>query len=153
VPGYEKAELASFGVQIGIRETRRVYGEYRLTEEDVLSANQFDDQVGLCGAPMEDHYDGADTKWQYLPEGRTVGIPYRTLIPRNSKNILVAGRCFSASHVAHSSVRSMAQCMAMGEAAGVAAALCAERNISPVELDTALLRKTLLQQSVIINES
>lgn len=152
VPGYEKAALSTFGIQIGVRETRRVYGEYRLTEEDVLSAKQFDDQIGLCGAPMEDHHDGEDTKWKYLPEGKTVGIPYRTLIPRNTKNILVAGRCFSASHVAHSSVRSMAQCMVMGEAAGVAAALCAEKNISPVALDIGLLKQYLSQQGVIINE-
>jgi hypothetical protein len=153
VPGYDKSELSTFGVQIGIRETRRIYGEYRLTEEDVLSAKQFDDQIGLCGAPMEDHHDGEDTKWKYLPESKTVGIPYRTLIPRNTKNILVAGRCFSASHVAHSSVRSMAQCMVMGEAAGVAAALCARENISPVELDAALLKQYLVLQGAILNES
>jgi hypothetical protein len=152
VPGYERAELSTFGVQIGIRETRRVYGEYRLSESDVFSAKQFDDQIGLCGAPMEDHHDGEDTKWKYLPEGKTVGIPYRTLIPANSKNILVAGRCFSASHVAHSSVRSMAQCMVMGEAAGVAAALSAKKSIAPIELDINLLKQHLLQQGVIINE-
>lgn len=153
VPGYEKAELSSFGVQIGIRETRRIYGEYRLNESDVLAARQFDDQIGLCGAPMEDHHDGADTKWKYLPEGRTVGIPFRTLIPKGTENILVAGRCFSASHVAHSSVRSMAQCMVMGEAAGVAAALCAKMDIASMALDKNLLRQHLLQQGVIINES
>jgi len=152
VPGYEKAELSTFGVQIGIRETRRIYGEYRLNEEDVLSAKQFDDQIGLCGAPMEDHHDGKDTKWQYLPEGKTVGIPYRTLIPKNTKNILVAGRCFSANHVAHSSVRSMAQCMVMGEAAGVAAALCVKQNISPAALDVKQLIKILVENGAIINE-
>ncbi|TWF40366.1 FAD dependent oxidoreductase [Chitinophaga polysaccharea] len=152
VPGYENASLSTFGMQIGVRETRRIYGEYRLTEEDVLSARQFDDQIGLCGAPMEDHHDGEDTKWKYLPEGKTVGIPYRTLIPKNTKNVLVAGRCFSASHVAHSSVRSMAQCMVMGQAAGIASALCAEKNISPVQLDAGLLKERLLQQGGIINE-
>lgn len=152
VPGYENSELSSFGVQIGIRETRRVRGEYWLTEEDVLSARQFEDQIGLCGAPMEDHHDGADTKWRYLPEGKTVGIPYRTLVPRQTDNILVAGRCFSASHVAHSSVRSMAQCMVMGEAAGTAAALCADRNISPLALDTGALQNILLDKGAIINE-
>src|SRR6185436_7695648 len=82
VPGYEQAHLAGFGVQIGIRETRRVYGEYRLTREDVLGARQFDDQIGLCGAPIEDHHGGADTKWQYLPDGQCVGIPYRAQIGR-----------------------------------------------------------------------
>ena len=123
VPGYEHARLATFGPQIGVRETRRVHGLYRLTKEDVLSARQFDDQIGLCGAPIEDHHEGTDTKWLYLPDGQCVGIPYRTLIPQQVVNVLVAGRCFSASHDAHASVRSMAQCMAMGQAAGTAAAI------------------------------
>lgn len=143
VPGYEKAELSTFGFQIGVRETRRIYGEYRLTEEDVLSARKFDDQIGLCGAPMEDHHNGADTKWQYLPDQQYVGIPYKTLIPKDSANLLVAGRCFSASHVAHSSVRSMAQCMVMGEAAGTAGALAVKTGLAPSDVDVQELRHTL----------
>ncbi|MEI6195877.1 MAG: FAD-dependent oxidoreductase, partial [Verrucomicrobiota bacterium] len=118
VPGYEKAQLSTFGMQIGVRETRRVYGEYRLTKDEVLSANQFDDQIGLCGAPIEDHHGGADTAWAYLPDGQCVGIPWGTLIPKASQNLLMAGRCFSSTHDAHASVRSMAQCMAMGQAVG-----------------------------------
>jgi hypothetical protein len=151
VPGYQNADLSTFSVQIGVRETRRVYGEYRLTAEDVLTARQFEDQIGLCGAPMEDHADGADTKWQYLPDRQTVGIPYRTLVPKDSKNILVAGRCFSASHVAHSSVRSMAQCMAMGEAAGNAAALAVRKVIKPADVDPAELREILKKNKAIID--
>lgn len=148
VPGYADAELSSFGFQIGVRETRRIYGEYRLNAEDVLSAREFEDQIGLCGAPIEDHHDGADTLWRPLPEGQCVGIPYRTLIPRDSVNLLVAGRCFSADHVAHSSVRSMAQCMAMGEAAGTAAALAFRDHNKPLEIDPGELRSLLLQNGV-----
>ncbi len=143
IPGYETAELSTFGFQIGVRETRRIYGEYRLTSEDVLSAQQFEDQIGLCGAPMEDHHDGVGTKWQYLPDAQCVGIPYRTLIPKDSDNLLVAGRCFSASHVAHSSVRSMAQCIVMGEAAGTAAALAVKNKLKPVEVNAQELRQVL----------
>jgi glycine/D-amino acid oxidase-like deaminating enzyme len=143
IPGYEKAELAGFGVQIGIRETRRVYGEYRLTREDVLCARRFDDQIGLCGAPIEDHHGGADTTWAYLPDGQCVGIPYRTLVPQKSENLLVAGRCFSATHDAHASVRSMAQCMAMGQAAGSAAAIAVSRNIAPRDVPVPELRDKL----------
>jgi hypothetical protein len=143
VPGYENAHFAGFGVQIGIRETRRVEGEYRLTREDVLGARQFDDQIGLCGAPIEDHHGGAGTTWQYLPDGHCVGIPYRTLLPRAKTNLLVAGRCFSATHDAHASVRSMAQCMAMGQAAGTAAALAHRESISPKDVDVAALRDAL----------
>lgn len=123
VPGYERASLVALGTQIGLRETRRVYGDYRLTREDVLEARQFEDQIGLCGAPLEDHLPGTGTRWEYLPEGAAVGIPFRTLVVRDAENVLVAGRCFSATHDAHAAVRSMAQCMAMGQAAGTAAAL------------------------------
>jgi glycine/D-amino acid oxidase-like deaminating enzyme len=143
VPGYEEAHLAGFGVQIGIRETRRIHGEYRLTREDVLEARRFDDQIGLCGAPIEDHHGGADTTWTYLPDGQCVGIPYRTLLPQRMTNLLVAGRCFSATHDAHASVRSMAQCMAMGQAAGTAAAMAGSRGVSPKEIPVPDLRDRL----------
>jgi len=150
VPGYEHAQLAGLGTQIGVRETRRVYGDYRLTREDVLSARQFDDQIGLCGAPIEDHHGGADTTWQYLPEGRCVGIPYRTLRPIDARNVLVAGRCFSATHDAHASVRSMAQCMAMGQAAGTAAALAVGRRGELREVPSALIRDRLRADGAIL---
>ena len=143
IPGYANSELVAFGTQIGVRETRRVQGEYRLTREDVLSAKQFDDQIGLCGAPIEEHHSGDDTKWQYLPDGSCVGIPFRSLIPLGVENVLVAGRCFSATHDAHASVRSMAQCMAMGQAAGTAAALCVTQKRSPRELNIAVLQQKL----------
>ena len=123
VPGYEAASLVALGTQIGVRETRRVFGVVRLTRDDVLGARQFADQIGLCGAPIEDHRAGPDTRWAYIPDGGTVGIPFGALVVRDAVNVLVAGRCFSATHDAHASVRSMAQCMAMGQAAGTAAAL------------------------------
>jgi hypothetical protein len=151
VPGYERAQLATFGMQIGVRETRRIYGDYRLTREDVLEARKFDDQVGLCGAPIEDHHGGVDTKWAYLPDGDCVGIPYRTLLPKNSENVLVAGRCFSASHDAHASVRSMAQTMSMGQAAGLAATMAAKRHIAPREIDTNRLREDLRSMGAIVD--
>ena len=125
VPGYENASLIALSAQIGMRETRRVHGDYRVTRDDVLSARQFDDQIGLCGAPIEDHLPGTGTVWEYLPDGEAVGIPYASLVPRDGVNALVAGRCFSATHDAQASIRSMAQCIAMGQAAGIAAALAA----------------------------
>lgn len=123
IPGYEQAYLINFSTQIGIRETRRVYGDYRLTREDVLSARHFPDAIAQCGAPIEDHHPGSDTRWEYLPTGATYDIPLRSLIPQTVANVLMAGRCLSATHDAHASVRSMGQCMAMGQAAGTAAAL------------------------------
>jgi hypothetical protein len=143
VPGYESSRIVAFSTQIGVRESRRIHGEYRLTREDVLCARKFEDVVGLCGAPIENHLWGADTKWLYLPEGETVDIPYRTLVPQTIEGLLVAGRCFSATHDAHAAVRSMAQCMAMGQAAGCAAALCVARNQMPRELPIAVLQQEL----------
>jgi hypothetical protein len=143
VAGYERASLVALGTQIGVRETRRVFGDYRMTREDVLEARTFDDAIGLCGAPIEDHRGGPDTTWAYLPEGRAVGIPYRSLVVRDASNALVAGRCFSATHDAHASVRSMAQCMAMGQAAGTAAALAVASGRDSRDVDPAALRDRL----------
>ncbi|HXV71082.1 MAG TPA: FAD-dependent oxidoreductase [Acidimicrobiia bacterium] len=125
VPGYETASLIAMSSQIGMRETRRVYGDYRVTRDDVLTARQFDDQIGLCGAPIEDHLPGTGTRWEYLPDASAVGIPLSSLIPSDGVNTLVAGRCFSATHDAQASIRSMAQCMAMGQAAGTVATMAA----------------------------
>lgn len=153
VPGYEDASLVALGTRIGIRETRRVYGDARLTRDDVLAARQFDDQVGLCGAPIEDHRAGPDTRWTYLPPGSAVGIPYRTLVVRDATNVLVAGRCFSATHDAHASVRSMAQCIAMGQAAGSAAALAVRADPSGGAVRSVppdVLRRTLLEAGAIL---
>jgi len=151
VPGYESARLATFGAQLGVRETRRVYGDHRLTRSEVLEARQFEDQVGLCGAPIEDHHAGTDTAWHYLPEGSAVGIPYRTLVVRDATNVLVAGRCFSATHDAHASVRSMAQCMAMGQAAGSAAALAVAAGTAPRDVPFGSLRDRLLADGAILS--
>jgi len=150
VPGYQGASLVALGTQIGVRETRRVYGDARLTRDDVLSARAFDDGIGLCGAPIEDHHPGAGTTWQYLPDGAAVGIPYRTLVVRDASNVLVAGRCFSATHDAHASVRSMAQCMAMGQAAGTAAALSVAARCDPRDVDLAALRDRLRADGAIL---
>ena len=150
VPGYERASLVALGTQIGVRETRRVYGDARLTRDDVLAARPFDDAIGLSGAPIEDHQAGSDTAWQYLPDGEAVGIPYRTLVVRDAANVLVAGRCFSATHDAHASVRSMAQCMAMGQAAGTAAATAVAERRDPRQIDVAVLRDRLRADGAIL---
>jgi hypothetical protein len=150
VPGYEHASLAALSTQIGVRETRRVHGDTRLTRDDVLGARRFDDEIGLCGAPIEDHHGGADTRWQYLPDGEVVGIPYRALIARDAANVLVAGRCFSATHDAHASVRSMAQCMAMGQAAGTAAGMAALAHADPRDVPAARLRDRLRDAGAVL---
>jgi len=139
VPGYERAVLLSTSPAIGVRESRRIVGEHVLTADEILAATRFTDQIARCGAPIEEHHAGDDTRWVYLEEGATYGVPFRALQPRELENVLVAGRCFSATHDAHASARSMATCMAMGQAAGTAAALSDE----PKHLDSERLRRQL----------
>lgn len=150
VPGYERRELSRLSTQIGLRESRRIYGEYRLSQGDVLAARKFEDAVAQCGAPIEEHHKGRDTRWEYLPEGETYQIPYRCLLPRGMRGLLVAGRCLSADHDAHASVRSMGQCMAMGQAAGTAAALAADSNTIPVEIPVSELQARLRQSGAML---
>lgn len=153
VPGYADAALVAMSTQIGLRETRRVYGDYRVTREDVLGARQFDDQIGLCGAPIEDHHggEGNGTTWEYLPDGQAVGIPFRSLVARDGNNLLIAGRCFSATHDAQASIRSMAQCMAMGQAVGTAAALASVTDGIVRSVDNVLLRENLRSDGAILD--
>ncbi|HEX6301565.1 MAG TPA: FAD-dependent oxidoreductase, partial [Acidimicrobiia bacterium] len=151
VPGYEDASLIAMSSQIGMRETRRVYGDYRVTRDDVLAARQFDDQIGLCGAPIEDHLPGEGTMWEYLPEGSAVGIPLASLIPKDGVNALTAGRCFSATHDAQASIRSMAQCMAMGQAAGIVASLAARETGQVREVRFGVVRDRLTADRAILD--
>jgi FAD dependent oxidoreductase len=150
VPGYERAQLGWLSHQIGIRESRRVYGEYRLTRDDVLASRDFPDAVARCGAPIEAHHAGSDTRWEYIPNSGTYGIPYRCLVPLRVDGLLVAGRCLSATFDAHASVRSMGQCMAMGQAAGTAAALAVCQEIEPRAVDVARLREMLVEAGAIV---
>ncbi|MDZ4716905.1 MAG: FAD-dependent oxidoreductase [Roseiflexaceae bacterium] len=150
VPGYEHSFLINFSTQIGIRETRRVYGEYRLTREDVLSAQSFDDAIARCGAPIEDHHPGSDTRWEYVPSGRTYDIPLRCLLPRELTNVLIAGRCLSATHDAHASVRSMGQCMAMGQAVGTVAGLAVNGAVAPRDLPVDQIQARLRADGALI---
>jgi FAD dependent oxidoreductase len=148
IPGYEHAELGGLSVGIGVRETRRIRGEYWITKDDVLSARKFEDGIAQCGAPIEEHHAGGDTKWEYLPDGETVDIPYRALQPQSLENVLVAGRCLSASHEAHASIRSIGQCMAMGQAAGLAAAMARDGGVRDVNISD--LRAGLLEIGAVL---
>lgn len=150
VPGYKHAVLSDLSTQIGVRESRRIHGAYRLTKADVLAATSFEDAIAQCGAPIEDHHSGGDTHWEYLPEGETYDIPFRCLLPQNIEGLLVAGRCLSAEHDAHASVRSMGQCMAMGQAVGVAASLSAKTGKLPREIVITELQTSLRKLGAIL---
>ncbi|MCL4466884.1 MAG: FAD-dependent oxidoreductase [Chloroflexi bacterium] len=158
VPGFENTHLVSVAASIGIRETRRIVGEYALTYDDVIEARRFDDVIALCGYRVDIHgYDGGMVYNE--PERGTqvkglgsYAIPFRSLVPKLVDNVVVAGRSLSASHEAQGSARVMGTCMAMGQAAGTAAALSAQRNIAPRRLDVRLLQDTLRQQGAYLGE-
>ncbi len=147
IPGYNNANIIGLSHQIGVRETRRVYGEYRLTKEDCMSANIPADTILLCGAPIEDHRMGksgeSETYWQYVPGNGAYGVPYGTIVPKNSLTAWVAGRCFSATHDAHASCRSMAQTMSMGQAAGLAAVLSLQKDCAANNIEVKVLQQQL----------
>jgi hypothetical protein len=154
VPGYENARIAGLSTFIGLRETRRVYGEYRLNRDDCMSVRRFDDKVLLCGAPIEDHRTGKsgedETAWAYVPGNAAYDVPYRTLVPKGRDDVLVAGRCFSATHDAHASCRSMAQTMAMGHAVGVAAALSLKHDCSVRQVPIDVLQRKLTDGGAVL---
>ncbi len=131
VPGFEDAFVLEFAPQIGIRETRRITGEYTLTKEDAVSARRFDDAV--ASGPFD--------------------IPYRCLVPREVDGLLVAGRCISTTHEAQGVIRNIPPCIITGQAAGTAAALAAVKGVKPRRLSVRLLRENLRRQGVKTRQS
>ena len=154
IPGYEESKIIGLSHQIGVRETRRVYGEHRLTKADCLAGEIPDSSVFLCGAPIEDHRKGKDgqdeTHWEYIPGSGIYGVPYGTIVPSRSSMTWVVGRCFSATHDAHASCRSMAQTMSMGQAAGLAVIQSLKNNCDANGISIPLLRDELAKLGQIL---
>jgi FAD dependent oxidoreductase len=147
VPGFERAYVAQSGVHTGVRETRRIIGDYRLAAEDVLEAKKFDDVIARGAYPVDIHNPkGSGTVLKRLPAGAAYDIPLRCLLPRGVDGLLVAGRCLSGSHEAHSSYRVMPIVMATGQAAGVCAGLAARRDLTPRAVPVADIQATLISQ-------
>jgi hypothetical protein len=147
VPGFESAYIAQSGVHTGVRETRRIVGDYRLTADDVLAARKFEDVVARGAYPVDIHNPkGSGTVLKRLPEGEAYDMPLRCLLPRGVDNLLVAGRCLSGSHEAHSSYRVMPIVMATGQAAGVAAALAVRHGVPPRGAPVAEIQDELIRQ-------
>jgi hypothetical protein len=147
VPGFDRAYLVQSGVTIGVRETRRITGEYQLTAADVLDARKWDDVIARGTYPIDIHNPiGKGTTLRRLPPGTAYDIPLRCLLPQRVDHLTVAGRCISGTHEAHSSYRVMPIAMATGQAAGVCAALAAHagkapRDVSATEVQVELRRQ------------
>ncbi|MFZ5952231.1 MAG: FAD-dependent oxidoreductase [Candidatus Rifleibacteriota bacterium] len=154
LPGCERSYLACSSVVPGVRETRRIKGIYRLTVEDVLSARKFDDGVARCNYPVDVHRDPGEKGGglTHIPAGEYYEIPYRCLVNENIENLLVAGRCLSADFEAQASARIQPVCRALGQAAGVAAALSLKLDVSTPKLNGVKLRQELAAMGCSLEE-
>lgn len=151
VPGCANVELIDTAPQIGIRESRRIVGEYVLSADDLLNSRIFDDAIALGGFAIDIHQpDGSSGVFSLMKSGKAYTIPYRCLIPKGLGNVLVAGRCISATHEALGSVRVMPPCFATGQAAGSAAALSVLHDVTIREVNVARLRSSLQDQGGVV---
>lgn len=152
VPGMENCYLAASGPSIGVRESRRIQGEYRLTREDYEARRVFEDAVVRYAYPIDVHGaregEGGEAEYTataYEP-GESYTIPYRSLLPRQLANVIVAGRSLSSDRAANGSARVAPACFAMGQAAGTATAVCIREGCGLKELDVRKLQKLLKAQ-------
>ena len=146
IEGYENLYTVFTSSHIGIREGRRIYGEYRLTDDDILSGRRFDDAVCLVTFGVDVHKlkndDTDDCQRGYRTQ--PYHIPYRALVPKGCKNLLLAGRCISGDFYPHASYRVMGNMAATGEAAGFSASECAKAKILPRDFDGKLATKFMI---------
>jgi hypothetical protein len=151
IPGFENAYLQKTAAQIGVRESRRIMGTYVLTEEDVIQGHKFEDGIACCAYEIDIHNPtGTGTRLVYLKDGVYYQIPYRCLLPDGVGNLVVASRCISSTHEAHSSLRIMPTVWAIGQAAGTAAALAVKGKKKPGAVDVAELKRKLVEQKAFI---
>lgn len=151
VPGFQHAHFVKTAPFLGIRETRRIRGLYTMTQEDVLGCRHFDDAIAVASYPLDIHHPqggGCTLVWC----GDCYDIPYRSLLPQQVNNLIIAGRCISTTHEAMSAIRVMAPCMAMGEAAGRAAKMAVREGISLADIDVQRLQDELLAKGAFLRK-
>jgi hypothetical protein len=142
-PGFEKARLRTFGMTLGVRDTRKIIGRYELSEHDVRNQARFDDSIGI----FPEFIDGYGVL--VLPTtGRYYQVPYGIMVPRNVENLLVAGRCVAGDKISHASIRSMMCCTVTGQGAGVAAAVSVKDGVNVGEINIHQLQNALQKQGV-----
>ncbi|MCP4753553.1 MAG: FAD-dependent oxidoreductase [Proteobacteria bacterium] len=142
-PGFEKARLRTMGASLGIRESRKIIGEYNITENDVLNQARFDDSIGIC----PEFLDGADIA--IMPStGRYFHVPYGIILPQKVDNLLVAGRCVAGDKVSFAATRQMMCCSVTGQGAGIAAAVSVKDKVACREVNISNVQKALEKQGV-----
>ena len=146
IPGFENACVTAVGTQIGVRETRRITGHYVLNGTDVLDARRFDDVIARSGYPIDIHNpEGKGVTANFIREGGAYDIPYRSIVPLGCTNLLLAGRCISTTHEAQATTRLTPSCMAIGQAAGAAAALASLYNCNVADVPVHELQERLIK--------
>lgn len=160
VPGFEDSFLLRSASHVGVRETRRIMGDYVFSAQDVIGARKFDDAICRLAYPVDVHsgkgdgYTKQEEKGESVPNNAPPGdwyeIPYRCLLPRGLDNVLVAGRCVSSTQAGHGAIRIMPGCMAMGQAAGVAAAVSLDEGVAVRDVNRTALAQSLREQGALI---
>ncbi|MBR0336642.1 MAG: FAD-dependent oxidoreductase [Alistipes sp.] len=150
IPGYENCRIISSGTTTGVRETRRVIGDYIITAEEMATGCRFDDVIVHRAEFIVDIHnpEGSGQAEEHIQYCDPYDLPYRCFTPKGIDNLYTAGRCISGTHRAHASYRVMSICMAMGEAVGVAAAMCAENGCTPRNLNVKELQNRLTNKGI-----
>lgn len=150
IPGYENCRIISSGTTTGVRETRRVIGDYVITAEEMAADCRFDDVIVHRAEFIVDIHnpEGSGQAEEHIQYCDPYDLPYRCFTPKGIENLYTAGRCISGTHRAHASYRVMSICMAMGEAVGVAAAMCSEKGCTPRALDVKELQNRLTSKGI-----
>lgn len=152
IPGFENADVSNVGTQIGVRETRRINGEYILTKEDVTAGKKFADVIARSGYPIDIHdptKKNVEVAW--VEGDGAFDIPYRSLVAKQVDNLLAAGRCISTTHEAFATTRLTPSAMATGQAAGTAAALAIDEVCAPADIDVKQLQHILVSEGVVLD--
>jgi hypothetical protein len=150
VSGFADAFLADTAPRLGIRETWRIDGAYMLSEDDVLGGRRWPDGIGRGAWPIELHVDDGRTEWRFLEDGLWYDLPYRTLVPRGVRNLLVAGRCLSATREGFASARVIGACMVGGQAAAVAVAQALPSAAAVADVDVDAVRARLRDMGALL---
>jgi hypothetical protein len=156
VPGFENAHVVATGEQIGIRETRRIEGDYVLQAEDFIEMREFPDDIARNSYFIDVHMATSkdQIRFHHLPHGKSHGVPYRCILPKGVDNLWVPGRAASSDRAVQGSLRVMPNCFAMGQAAGIAASLAGQSGgLTSRQVDISLLQRTLVQQGAWLGEA
>ena len=149
-PGCENIKIVDLKTETAVRETYRIDGLYQMTRLDYVEGRVFEDSLSHSFYPIDLHREGKSIYQEFLKPDVVASIPLRSLIPKKSKNFLVAGRCVSSDRLANSALRVQASCMGMGQAAAVAAALACKQGTTPAEVPINDIKQMLKEHGAIV---